>query len=408
MNVIHLSTNLLGGAGIAAVRQHNALNQLGINSSFYFLRGEASDQSFVYKLKDRFSVLNRILFKLNIRKSYQKKINSIKNQIVTDFEFVSLPFSDFSLSKSNLVKDADIINLHWVSGLVDYYDLFANTNKPIVWTLHDMNPFYGIFHYSGDYDRSNNTVKRIDRDFFNYKLQCYQQAHSITFVAPSKWIKEQFEDSPLAKKYAIHYIPNSLDTHIFKYFDKKKAKNLLQWPIDKRIILFISDDINNPRKGFGLLHAALQNLPQNEYILVCVGKADPLQFDGIKNIIFTGSVYDEMKMNLIYAAADMFILPSMQDNLPNVMLESLSSGTPVVCFDSGGCVDYVLDEKNGIICKEKTPDSLVQGILRGFEIIGIMNSKLISADAIKQFNPSIQAEAYKNLYSKILGTSASV
>jgi glycosyltransferase involved in cell wall biosynthesis len=171
-------------------------------------------------------------------------------------------------------------------------------------------------------------------------------------------------------------------------------------PLDKKIILFAADIVENSRKGFAFLQKALEKI-QNENILSCA-IGSKTQLDNHNNIIALGRIVDERLMAIAYAAADVFVIPSLEDNFPNTMIEALLCGTPVIGFPVGGIIDAIDDEINGYICSEISVNALKETIEKFLENPNFFDRSKIAQNAKEKYALSIQAKKYIDLFQQIL------
>lgn len=266
--------------------------------------------------------------------STESKIRRRINRIPGKYEILSLPITRYKVEAHPWVRDADIIHLHWIADFINYPVFFKSVNKPVVWTLHDYNPLCGIFHYPKDIETNKITFQAIDEKYSNIKQKSLSTFKGLTIVTPSVWLEKLSSNSSMLGKFSHQVIPNGIDTGTFKVFPKEIARNVFNLPNDKIILSYISEDIKATRKGFNLLVDAIRYLLPNKDIAVCAtGRSNNLNIPEVGNL---GYINDEHLMALVYATSDFFILPTMEDNLPNTMLESLSCGTPVISFNIGG------------------------------------------------------------------------
>lgn len=390
MNIVIISSSDSGGAGIAALRLHKALLALGENSHLLCFN-KSSNAEHVYQIVK--PLYCRVLEHLPIpyRNNKYRKIAPL---IDKDYECISFPESIDYLSDHPLVKDADVINLHWVGNHLAYKNFFKKVNKPIVWTLHDMNPFLGCAHFSRDvnaypqwHDIENNIRKKKEKWIHNAKL--------IEVVDLCTWMNNYSTASPTLGRYPHYIIHNSIDTSIFKEYPKEAARTLLDIPSDKPVLMFVSQNINNKRKGFDLLLNALANIT-GCYLMVIGTCNGTLQLAG--HLRYFGCVTDEKLMAILYAAADAFLLPSREDNLPNTMVESLCCGTPVVTMPNGGMTDIIKNGYNGYICEDISSESFAKAINTFLESGVSMKRNEIANEAQEIFSPSVQAMKYVTVY----------
>ncbi len=324
------------------------------------------------------------------------------------------------LARKIALIDPDIIHLHWVCGGFLRIESLKKFHKPIVWTLHDMWAFTGGCHYDGSCGRYKDACgacpqlgsrRRHDlsRWIWKRKKRAWQGI-DITIVTPSRWLAECVKASSLFQRYRIEVIPNGLNIHCFKPIDKKIARDILSLPQDKRLILFgAMDSTTNKRKGFQFLAPVVQVLANNgwhnnvELIVFGSSKPDnPPEF-GLK-VNYLGQFKDEISLAILYAAADVFVLPSTQENLPNTMMESLACGTPVVAFNVGGIPEMVEHQVNGYLAKAFDTDEFASGIKWVLEDPErfLRLGKAAREKVVKEYAIEVQAGRYLNLYEEIL------
>ncbi len=393
--VLHICSSTDGGAGIAALRLHRALRQSDIDSKFLCLNTRVNDTNvFTHPI----SIYSRIIRHLPI-KFRQNKYNRYEGILSNKYESISFPESIFDISKNPLVEEADIINLHWIGNMMNYPKFFKRIKKPIVWTLHDMNPFLGFAHYLGDINR-NPQYLELENKIKQIKLKSYTNSSSISIVNLCKWMYEYSSESDAFKDRNHHIIPNCIDTEVFKLRNKNVVRLLLEIPDDKPVIMFCCQSLSNPRKGWDIMLNALE-LISSDLTVITVGNNTGVTVRSYHNIKSFGNISDENFLSLIYSAADAFILPSREDNLPNTMLESLCCGTPVISFKNGGMRD-IINTHNGILVPEQKPQALASAIDAFIETRNQYSPLEISQNARNLFNPQNQALKYDKLYRSLL------
>lgn len=408
MKVLQITTTTKGGAGIAALRLHNALVANGIQSAFIstnltidYSNKINKDSFFEYK---RPSVFQRIFYKvlsyilpsqeIQIKKKLNKILPLLKSEITT------LPFSVFETHKHPLVLQADIINLHWVSGIINYQTFFKNCNKPIVWTLHDMSPFQGIFHYKGDEIRNQAVAGNLDIQVKEIKQKSIHQILKGATVTPSEWLLKEAIGNNFNPKCLYKTIPNAIDLSVFNIQNQEALRNEFGISKDDFKLLFVADKLDNPRKGFDLLLDALRLLKHLPITIITIGKGK-IEESGFKNIAL-GNIESAEKMASIYALTDVFILPSREDNLPNVMLEAFACGIPIISFNHGGMKEYVRENFTGVLVKEMTGKGLADAITNFYSNRKEYSPKAIRKYAEDNFSFAKQATQYTILYKDLL------
>lgn len=418
MKVVHLSSSDVGGgASIACKRISDALRNVGVESNILVQKKSGIDKNVHSVTTGSFSKLSYV-FRFTFDESYIR-LFTLQNR-----GRFSNPSIGTKISNHPLIEQADIINLHWING--GYLSLrnlsqLGKLSKPIVWTLHDMWAFTGGCHYNFDCEKfidgcySCPSLKYKSSEDLSYKIfqkkkQLYKE-FNLAVVTCSKWLAEEAKHSALFKDKRIENIPNPLETEIYKPFSKIESRKNLNLPDDKFLILFGTMTVRDERKGFRYLTESLKLVAQkhqelkNKIEVVVFGSANN---DLIKLIPFKvyhyGRFKSEGELVSCYNAADIFIAPSLQDNLPNTVLESISCGTPVVAFNVGGMKDMIEHQKNGYLAELKSVEDLSNGILWFYNNQERMNeySDYAHRKAINTFDPLIIGERYLNLYKTLI------
>lgn len=414
IKVATISTANKGGAGIAAYRLHQNLNQSGlVHSNFINSFSETSSIKSIIKLKaspsSPLSLEKKIIKKISNRilsnnLFFESDETKLRNKIASfdlNCEFYSIPYSNFLIEKNEQVVNSDIVHLHWVADFLNYETFFKNINTPIVWTLHDMNPFQGIFHYKND-ELNNSSVSRINKTVFNEKMNFIHQHKNIHIVCLTQWMYEASINSKTLGNYPHYLIPNGLDFSSFNLQQSpqelKSKYNILN---DNKTLLFISQDITNIRKGIDLLKGALEKLPTLNLNIITVGNNEIKLPENFTHIHFN-HIDDMNVLNELYTLADLFVLPSREDNLPNVMLESFANGTPVLAFNTGGMKDWIIQNETGILVKDIDSISLAKEITNFANGLYSFDASIIKQYATENFNKDVQTKKYIELYQNIL------
>ena len=342
MRVLLISTSdLAGGGAIAAYRLMEALNNNGVKAKM-LVRDKLSTSVTVVRTG---TIIPKVLERVQIMSHLKGKLWQADT---ADF--------GINITKTNEYKEADVIHLHWINqGMVSLSCLkqMIKDGKKIVWTLHDEWPYLGICHYRGDCQETEcrncpllpgNTAHNL----YLKKQEIYKEG-IITFVGCSEWITQRAQQA-MPKALVLH-INNCIPHNIFRYIDQQEARKKLDLPPDKKIILFCSQNIHDERKGYTYLQQALEKLStlNSQLSTVCLGKGGRYisSPEGIANM---------------YAAADVFAIPSLQDNLPNTIAEAMSCGTPCVGFNAGGIPEMIDHQQNGYVAKYKDVTDLAEGI----------------------------------------------
>jgi len=414
MKILQVNTSdISGGAAIAAYRIHKGLQGGGINSRM-LVQSKLSDDKTVIgpdnKIKKGFAKLRPTL------DSAVKKI--FAGGAKTIFSPAWLPFSDIPSRIKSIAPD--IIHLHWICGGMLRIEELKQINKPIVWTLHDMWAFTGGCHYSDGCDRfqqdcgncqqlNRSSKNDLSRSILRRKKKEWNGL-DITIVTPSRWLAECAKESSLFKNRRVEVIHNGLDLNLYKPIDKIFARKIWDWPIDKKLILFgAMSATSDHRKGFDLLYEGLKQLAakwSDKAELVVFGSSEPENPpDFGLPVHYLGRLHDDISLALLYAAADVMVTPSRQDNLPNTVVESLACGTPVVAFDIGGMPDMIESQINGYLANSFDTSDLAAGINWVLSDNSRHKELCIKAreKAVACFDIEKIARQYTELYREVLG-----
>jgi len=378
LKVVHINTyDGNGGAGRACLRLNNALLAENINSKVIVH----------YKFGKNPSILTFNLTAL--QKAYTAATIVVERLLAKRLlkPMKRTPFSFTWFGRSVIhhpdVKAADVIHLHWVNhSFLNPAHLaeLAQLNKPIVWTFHDSNAFTGGCHVRYTCDHFVRQcgycplLKKADADDASHKiwLQKQEAYHQLKFnvVAPSSWMLSSVLLSSLMQDKPALQIPNTLETGIFKPTDKVEAKKQLGLPADKFIFLTgFMPSRKDMHKGTSYLLESLELLKERLGIdaqkveLVVFGNRNAKDVPDFSfKTSFLGTINDDAKLAMCYAAADAFLIPSLEDNLPYTVMESLSCGTPVVAFTTGGIPDMVQHLQNGYLAEYRSAKSFADGM----------------------------------------------
>ena len=400
MKILHIVHSVTGGAGIAALNLHNTLNQIEGIESFIIEKMDPSvidpNITTIYENKNIFYRLKRKLG-LTPEVKNRKLIPMFPRH--NEYEIATFPTSSYRLEDLDIVKQVDIIHLHWISNFVNYPTFFKNIKKPIVWTIHDRNPFSGIFHTKLDLV-NNQYLLKLDTKTKNIKKNSITKNDNISFVFPSLWMLNESNENEVFNKYPKYCIPNSVDCSYV--FDRDKLRKEFNIDNNKKNLLFIAHSIDIPRRGFYIMKEVLKNIHSDNYNLITVGgeKID-LENEKCLHIHFKTTSNREL-IHKIYSVADVQILPTLEDNLPNVMLESFACGTPVISFSNGGMAEHITTGENGILIDEIGSDPLKNAILDFLNDKYIFDRAKIRQYAEEHFSSDTIASKYKDLYINLL------
>ena len=412
MNILIINTSdINGGAAIAANRLFNALKSYGLNVKMIVFEKNSTDQDIICagsSLEKKFNFYSERgeIFLYN---------RFSKNNL---FE-ISTAGRGLSITETEEYKQADIIHMHWINqGMLSIKEIkkIVASGKKVVWTMHDMWPFTGICHYSGDCDHyidgcgncpllkhpaNNDLSKKI----FSKKLSAYFKGE-INFVACSNWLKDMAEESPLTVGHHVTSIPNPIDIEVYRPLDKTSIRKKLNLPNDKKIVLFAAVKASDNRKGLSYLAEATKLLKNhsNELLFIIAGsKSNDIEKQLSIPSQSVGYISPEYMPNL-YNAVDLFVSPSLQDNLPNTIMEALSCGTPCVGFNTGGIPEMIDHQHNGYVAEYRNSTDLASGIRWSlFEADHKQLSDNARKKVVVSYNNNIIAGKYIEIYKNARG-----
>jgi len=357
-----------GGAGRAALKLQHALEDFGVDSKLRVAR-KRTDQNNVI---GHSSLLQKISRNLNeyISNSFINRNQSINSG------FKSLTIIPNRIDHELNNSDTDIIQLNWISGLISIAEI-ARLKKPLVWRLSDMWAFSGVEHYvntKNDFlwrrglNFKNKTSKSLLIDFDRWAWRKKKQSwkNPINIVTPSKWLADCVKESELMHNWPVTVIPTAINTNLFKPFPKQVARDLFELPKNRKIILFGAlGGGKDLRKGKDFLMSALKLVSKNypDAIGVIFGESQPINPPRLgMPLYWVGHLNDDVSLAILYSTADVMVIPSRQDNLPQTGVEAQCCGCPVVTFNASGLPDLIEHKLTGYLARAHDVKDLANGI----------------------------------------------
>ena len=413
MKVLLLNTSeRTGGAAVASNRLMRALQKQGIEVKM-LVRDKQSQNKDIDSINTNWIMryLNRFRF------YWERLIIFLANHFHKEELFrVSIANTGADISRHPWVQEADIIHLHWINqGFLSLKDIqkLSLLDKPIVWTMHDMWPCTGICHHAREcifyhtlckqcfYLQSHNVD--LSTKVYQKKLQIYKPAN-ITFVGCSHWLANRTSQSQLVKGKNILSIPNPISTTSFYSQNQTDSRRLFNLPTNKKLILFGALNVTDVRKGVNYLLKALTLMPINDIELVVFGQVK----NDIKHLVpisihSMGYLTDEKKIATLYNAVDLFVTSSLDENLPNTIMEAMACGTPCVGFATGGIPEMIDHLQNGYVAEYKSAEDLANGIRWVLEHPDKESLSKACVEKVKRcYAEEIVAKQYIHLYEDIL------
>ena len=404
MNILYINvSDIQGGAAIGGYRLHRALQEKGIQSRMLVDVGKINNNDI--------SIINR-----------KRTLEYLTSKVTWNLglSYINIT-STFNITEHPFYKKADLINFHCLHG--GYFNYLAipklTRDKPGVYRLSDMWSFTGHCAYSFDCERWKigcgkcpylDTYPAIPRDNtkLEFRLKKWVYNHSnLTIVTSSQWLTEKARESML-NHFNIKYIPNGIDTEIYKPLNKIQCRNVLDIPQNKNVILLVAQNLTNYRKGGDILLNSINNLPESlkkETILITMGESGEVFKDSIgMSILNLGYIGGDRLKAVAYNAADLFLFPTRAESFGLVLLESMACGTPMVSFNVGGVPDLVRHDVTGYLAKPEDAQDFCNGIIQLLEDDTLRNqiSQNCRAIALQEYPIELQAKRYIELYEEIL------
>lgn len=410
INILHISTFDSGGAGIAASRLMEAMNQCeNIEAKMLVLR-RLSDRGNVYSIGDT----RGVCFKLfNIVRQ------KIFNRILFFLLRPSFPFSHAlshvsHIERISMVADADVIYIHWVqSCFLNINDIgkLSELGKPVFLFLHDMWSFTGGCHYSMACDKWINGCEKcqmISRKCMqwisNYAIKKKMNSWNpniIHIVSPSHWLEECSKRSFLFNSFFTVTIPNTLNDRTFTVMDKNRCRSVFNLPIDKKLIMFGAfEGTRSIFKGWEYVDVLMKRI-RDDAELVVFGSSIENNFDYIVHPV--GRIFDEHSMAILYNAVDVYISPTKAEAFGQTIVEAISCGTKVVAFNVGGVPDIINHMDNGYLAERDNVDDLERGVKWVLNLHDNDEERLrLHEDMKSHFSYSVVAKQHVDVINNIL------
>ena len=444
MKITILSTfDNFGGAAIAASRLNKSLNSNGLSSNM-LVQDKKGKLPNVESIAQNWFQKKLALFRFALDR-YQFAFYEKNKEVRFVFSQAKI---GVDVSKNPLIQQSDIIHLHWINfGFLSLNSLekLFKTNKPIVWTLHDMWAFTGGCHYSREctnYERNcgnceqflkNPSDNDLSHQVWERKKEIFSNTN-LTIVTCSEWLAQKARESSLLKDKTIISIPNPIDTDVFRPIEKNVARAYFKLAPDKKYILFGAVKISDERKGFAYFIEALAILDvrcsmfgidealnsesrtsnngnqtskrkyrKSKIEILIFGQAQASDFEELPfKVNILGKLSDLATIVSAYSAATVFVSPSIEDNLPNTIMESMACGTPVIGFNVGGIPEMIDHKLNGYLANYKSAEDLAKGIqyvLQEADYQQLCDNA--RRKTLESYSEEIISEKYKKVYESM-------
>lgn len=423
MKILLVNTNATtGGAAIATLRLANSLRENGIDARMLVANRDGGDPRVVETLPNGWRhkwhfLWERLRIFAMLRFRRQRLFDIDPAWVGTD------------ITRLQCFREADVIHLNWVNqGFLSLKDLerIMQSGKPVVWTMHDMWNFMGICHYERECGRYKQgcgwcplLVERGENDLsrrrWEVKRRLYEGRRDIVFVGCSQWIAQAAKESPLLAGHRVESIVNPIDCQVYRPLGRGEVRRRLGLPQDKTLLLFCAFNVTSPLKGLSYLREALQIMShQNPGLtarlgLVLIGKESETEAQNFAVETYPmGLVNDVEKKVEVYNAANLFVIPSTQDNLPNTLVEAKACGLPVVGSRVGGIPQMIHEQKDGMLVNPADSQALAETLTHlltsaDLDAMG-RNSR---QSALEEYSTSAVAERYIRIYKEVYETGTS-
>ena len=412
----------IGGAAIASYRLMEILRESGVDVNMLVQEGGDEDEAV-------FSTTRSKLKKwINFLRFALERLLFLRHEKDKEHRFLfSLANTGERLNRNKLIREADIIHLHWVNaGFLSLRSLreLLDMGKPVVWTFHDMWAITGGCHHSLSCDRYKQDcgyclyLKKPGENDLSHRLWLKKSKvfkdRNITVITPSEWLRSCVMESSLFGKMEVHAIHNPIDQTQFKAVDRELACRKLGLDSSKKYILFGAASVKNLYKGFSYFLEAIKLMSQDpeaveEVEIVLFGKTGedvsqmfPLPTHNIEYISSTQTMVE------LYSLAQLYTISSLQDNFPSTIIESMLCGTPVVGFRTGGIPEMIGHFEDGYLAEHLSPTDLAEGMkwILSYDPYQALSDKARSA-AVRRFSRERSAALHVELYRKVLNKSRS-
>ena len=415
MKVLLLSTyDIFQGAARATYRLHQGLQQMGVESWLWVHKKFSDDPSVLAPRSAPAMAIAQMRARID-----QFPLQLYPQRTAPYFSPQWLPDR---LTQKIQALHPDVINVHWTQAGFMQLESLAKFQKPIILTLHDLWAITGGCHYTDGCDRyqtgcgqcpqlGSSAAGDLSSWIWQRKAKAWQNL-DLTVVVPSQWVADCVQKSPLLQNYPLQIIPNGLDPTQYHPVDKTLAKQLLGIDPECQVIAFGALQASSDRrKGFHLLQPMLQKLSQtpwgeNIQLLIFGASERPDSPKFPFPTRYLGHLNDDLSLRIVYSAANVMVVPSLQESFGQTASESLACGTPVAAFNATGLKDIVEHQKNGYLAHPYEMEDLADGvswILEDRE----RYQKLCDHAREKveeEFTMEIQAFKYLQLYNAMSGS----
>lgn len=433
MIVDMFNTTLTGGAAVAALRLHRGLLGAGTESRFWHKklprkrRPKTAEQGVrpmhwppvganpvAAFLESTAGIARKLQQKRMTRRAFRGRN--------TDFQMFTVPWRGGATRYDHAAMRGDVVHLHWLTGMCDLPSFFASIpdDLPVVWTLHDQNAFTGGCHYAGacrGFETGCGDCPQLgQRGEYDLSQQIFVAKEAMVtgknlhIVTPSEWNEREAGKSRIfSAAKSIQTIYNALDVDDYSPIDRSLARQQLGLPLDKTIMVFGADRLGSSFKGMPQLAAALTQLHDKDDMLgLAFGSgAMPEVAGSMPEIVYTGYIDTLERQVAVYSAADVYVLPSLADNMPQTAVEAMACGLPVVAFDVGGIPELVVPGKTGLLADLRNDITLARHLqwMHDHPQQRQEMGRQARRHVVGMFEARQQTQRHIELYQRIVGQS---
>ncbi|MCX6353251.1 MAG: glycosyltransferase family 4 protein [Bacteroidetes bacterium] len=411
------ATDATGGAAIAARRLMDSLRQKGVDANMLVEKIQGEEHPNIQSIIK--NPIDKVKYYLRV-KAEEGMVTKINPAQLYNF---SPGLQGVDVTKHPLIKDADIIHLHWVNhGFLSIESIgkLLQLDKPIVWTFHDMWPFTGGCHHSrGCMKFTENCgdcpiLKTGKADDLSSQILALKKKKistlNLTALTPSSWLGGLVNKSDLLEKARCFTIPNAVNTDVFSLRNKEHLRKKYNLPLYKNIILFGAvNALTNKQKGIDYLVKAMEVLAadsamgQNTILCIFGEDSNHVNINFPLETKFMGKISSPEIMAEMYSLADVFVLPSLEENLPNTIMEAMSCGTPTVAYNVGGIPDLIAHKSTGYLAEYLSVNDLAKGL---FYCISVNDNQRLGNEsrrvALLNYSQDAIAEKHLTLYKSLM------
>jgi glycosyltransferase involved in cell wall biosynthesis len=418
MRIVEIATNdLRGGAARSAYRLHQGLRRAGIDATM-LVRWKQSNDDSVRALDEHWCDPALLERERALRQRWVRENR-------TDFSdtLFSLGSPSISLVQHPLVVAADVVHLHWVANFLGpaSFEQLARLDKPIVWTLHDEWGYTGGCHYRNGCDQCFSRCSECPQlredplglvpTLFDERIIAWRRAN-LTVVGPSRWIADCARRSAILGRHPQRVIPYGLDTSTFRPAsadERRRFRDFHDIPHDAVVLAFGVDRVGERRKGYEHLSAALELAARRlrNVVILRFGDASGTRTPSLPTVDL-GMLHDDRSLALAYGASDCFVLPTLEDNLPNGVLESMACATPVIAYATGGVPDLVDSTRHGLLVPTGDMAALAEALVDAASDAKRLRTWGRDARALVESEHTLERQAarYVGLYASVLRRTA--